>query len=359
MAGDDGKIGMMEGAYFVSRSSLLTWVNALLATNYEKVEHMCTGVAHLQILDAIFPGEVPLQKANFNAKPTLSYECLGNLKLVQDVFNKKKLGREIPVDKLVKGRYQDNLEFLQWMKAFFDKNWTEGRQYDAVGRREEAHKTYSAVRGKKRALPLRPITNITPGAPAAGGRGESPVVGAKKPTKRTVTAETVPAQPTPREQQQAANAVPQELAAPTSSGKILRQPVVKTDALSSPSSKPPKQARLDDDVASEVQSLRKQLQQARFDTHVQKRQSLFYYGKLRDIGNMIHSSEAVSDPKAVLDKIQGALWSEGIGSEPAAAPAPAPATAPAAEVNPISEDTEMETAPPAPANDEGDQPMVA
>lgn len=37
----------------------------------------------------------------------------------------------IPVDKLIKGRFQDNFEFLQWFKKFFDANY-DGRDYDAA-----------------------------------------------------------------------------------------------------------------------------------------------------------------------------------------------------------------------------------
>lgn len=40
----------------------------------------------------------------------------------------------IPVDKLIKGRFQDNFEFLQWFKRFFDANY-DGRQYDALDAR--------------------------------------------------------------------------------------------------------------------------------------------------------------------------------------------------------------------------------
>ena len=36
----------------------------------------------------------------------------------------------IPVDRLVKGRFQDNFEFIQWFKKFFDANY-DGREYDA------------------------------------------------------------------------------------------------------------------------------------------------------------------------------------------------------------------------------------
>lgn len=34
------------------------------------------------------------------------------------------------MDKLIKGRFQDNFEFLQWFKKFFDANY-DGREYDA------------------------------------------------------------------------------------------------------------------------------------------------------------------------------------------------------------------------------------
>lgn len=43
----------------------------------------------------------------------------------------------IPVDRLVKLRFQDNLEFLQWMKKFWDSNYPGGR-YDAAARRRGA-----------------------------------------------------------------------------------------------------------------------------------------------------------------------------------------------------------------------------
>ena len=36
----------------------------------------------------------------------------------------------VPVDRLVKGRFQDNFEFVQWFKKFFDANF-DGAEYDA------------------------------------------------------------------------------------------------------------------------------------------------------------------------------------------------------------------------------------
>ena len=38
----------------------------------------------------------------------------------------------IPVDRLILGRFQDNFEYLQWFKKFFDANY-DGSEYDALG----------------------------------------------------------------------------------------------------------------------------------------------------------------------------------------------------------------------------------
>ena len=39
------------------------------------------------------------------------------------------------MDRLIKGRFQDNFEFLQWFKKFYDIN-SDGRDYDALEARE-------------------------------------------------------------------------------------------------------------------------------------------------------------------------------------------------------------------------------
>lgn len=40
----------------------------------------------------------------------------------------------IPTEKLIKGKFQDNFEFLQWFKKFFDANY-DGHEYDPVAMR--------------------------------------------------------------------------------------------------------------------------------------------------------------------------------------------------------------------------------
>lgn len=42
-----------------------------------------------------------------------------------------KISQIVPVDRLIKGRFQDNFEYLQWFKKFFDANY-DGRDYDPL-----------------------------------------------------------------------------------------------------------------------------------------------------------------------------------------------------------------------------------
>ena len=57
---------------------------------------------------------------NFNAR--FDYECMSNFKILQNSFNQLGIKKTIEVNKLIKGKYQDNLEFLQWMKRFYEQN---------------------------------------------------------------------------------------------------------------------------------------------------------------------------------------------------------------------------------------------
>jgi len=128
---------MMEGAYFVGRVELLHWLNNFLSLNYKKVEEVCSASAYCQIMDAIYPGKVPLSKVKFDAKT--EYDYINNFNVLQEVFGKVGIDKKIDVPKLVQGKFQDNLEFLQWMKRYFDLHYnSEENTYDAVGRRSQS-----------------------------------------------------------------------------------------------------------------------------------------------------------------------------------------------------------------------------
>jgi len=141
-----------------SRTELLTWLNDLLQLNYTKIEQCGTGAALCQIMDSIYPGDVPLRRVNFTTN--LEYEYIQNFKILQQVFDKHGIQKAIPVQRLMKCRFQDNLEFLQWMKKFWDTYYT-GNAYDAVARRSATakkgtKKSISTV--KPRVVTSRPST---------------------------------------------------------------------------------------------------------------------------------------------------------------------------------------------------------
>jgi RP/EB family microtubule-associated protein len=125
------------------RKALLDWLNDFLQLDYIKVEQVASGAAHCQIMDAIHPGVVPLHKVDFNA--TLEYQFVKNFKVLQAVFKAVGNPKVIEVDKLVKARTLDNLEFLQWMKHYFDENYNSSIPYPALERRLKAQQAYAAA----------------------------------------------------------------------------------------------------------------------------------------------------------------------------------------------------------------------
>jgi RP/EB family microtubule-associated protein len=146
MAGVDQKIGMMDGAYFVGRKDILDWINGQLNLSLSKVEETASGCVACQMLDVMYPGKVPMSKVNWGAK--VDYEFIQNYKVLQTCFTKLKIDRHIEVDKLVRAKYQDNLEFMQWFKRFFELNMGEGNpEYDAIGARAKGKGSKSAKSG--------------------------------------------------------------------------------------------------------------------------------------------------------------------------------------------------------------------
>ena len=79
-------IGIMDKAYFVGKKDVLFWINSTLQCNIEKVEDAHSAWVYCQIMDSIFPGQVPLHRVNFAAKT--EYEKIGNYKVLQDIFAK-------------------------------------------------------------------------------------------------------------------------------------------------------------------------------------------------------------------------------------------------------------------------------
>lgn len=160
----------------LSRHDMLAWVNDCLQSNFAKIEELCTGAAYCQFMDMLFPGSVPMKRIKF--KTNLEHEYIQNFKILQAGFKKMGVDKIVPIDKLVKGRFQDNFEFLQWFKKFFDANYG-GTEYDAVAQREGlpmGHGGSSAPRAAAAAAkkPTAPVAKVA-ARPQTIGKANSTV----------------------------------------------------------------------------------------------------------------------------------------------------------------------------------------
>lgn len=109
-----------------------------------------------------------MSRVNWSAKS--DYEFIQNYKLLQSAFNKHHVKRHIEVDRLIRAKYQDNLEFCQWLKAFFDQQGVYRPDYDPVAARAKGRgakqvsqfldKTASSHNSKP--VPTRPRTSTRP-----------------------------------------------------------------------------------------------------------------------------------------------------------------------------------------------------
>jgi RP/EB family microtubule-associated protein len=124
----DNVVGMMDSAYFVSRTELLSFLNELLDLNLKKIEHTAPGHVACLLTEYIFPGSIPLKRINWEARS--DYEFVSNYKLLQAAFTKHNVKRYVDVNKLIRAKYQDNLEFCQWLKAFYDQSGVYHEEYD-------------------------------------------------------------------------------------------------------------------------------------------------------------------------------------------------------------------------------------
>ena len=104
----------------LNKKDILTWVNSTLNAKLNKMEELRTGAAYCQMTFMLFPNCLLLKKVNFNAKAQHEYES--NFGILQNCFEKLGVKRDVPVQSLVSGNVQENLDFAQWFKRFFDAN---------------------------------------------------------------------------------------------------------------------------------------------------------------------------------------------------------------------------------------------
>merc|ERR1719325_517342 len=118
----------------------------------------------------LFPGSISLKKVKFGTN--LEHEFIQNFKILQNSFKKMNVDKIVPVEKLIKQKFQDNFEFLQWFKKFFDANYNE-YEYNAL----EARGGAPLGHGKPGKIP----SNIS--GPRRGPTGLKPASTSRTPLK--------------------------------------------------------------------------------------------------------------------------------------------------------------------------------
>uniref|UniRef100_A0A915DGM5 Calponin-homology (CH) domain-containing protein n=1 Tax=Ditylenchus dipsaci TaxID=166011 RepID=A0A915DGM5_9BILA len=113
----------------MSRNDMLLWVNDCLQSEYAKIEQLHNGAGYCLFTEFLFPGSIQLKRVKWNSR--LELDWLGNWKLVQTAWKQLGVDKLIPVEKLIKGKFQDNFEFLQWFKKFFDANY-DGHEFNPL-----------------------------------------------------------------------------------------------------------------------------------------------------------------------------------------------------------------------------------
>ena len=127
----------------VAQRDLLHWLNRILQTDYGQVTEVNDGVAHLQILDAVWPrSKVPLHRLNFH--PRTKDDRERNLRVVRQTLQRLRVVEDAPLDvePIARGGPQSFTacnDILRWLHAVVQRNCPAVTQrYDAHGRRRQA-----------------------------------------------------------------------------------------------------------------------------------------------------------------------------------------------------------------------------
>ncbi|XP_039306429.1 microtubule-associated protein RP/EB family member 1 isoform X1 [Solenopsis invicta] len=260
----------------LSRHDMLAWVNDCLQSSFTKIEELCTGAVYCQFMDMLFPNSVPLKRVKF--KTNLEHEYIQNFKILQGGFKKMNVDKIVPIDRLVKGRFQDNFEFLQWFKKFFDANYSGAEPYDAL-----------AMRG---------------GEPMGSGGSNAPRGGSnvKRASPRDTINSTKPAPRTTGEGH------PSTMRADSTNTLVTKV-------------QPPYRAQPKNTVGNrgdngKIEELSAQLVELKMSVEGLEKERDFYFGKLRDIEVMCQDCDNSGDPPPIVQKILEVLYATEDGFAP-------------------------------------------
>ena len=123
-----------DKAYFAPKSELLNWVSKIIKIDIKSIEEAQTGAIFCQLLDALHPGTVRMNKVNWKAK--LETEYISNFKLFQQGLSNNNIDKPINIQRLSKGKTMELIELLQWLYGhYISLGLDNNSSYDAIKRR--------------------------------------------------------------------------------------------------------------------------------------------------------------------------------------------------------------------------------
>lgn len=264
----------------LSRHDMLSWVNDCLRSQFTKIEELCTGAAYCQYMDMLFPGSVPMKRIKF--RTNLEHEYIQNFKILQAAFKKMNVDKIIPIDKLIKGRFQDNFEFLQWFKKFFDANY-DGREYDAYLARDNLPMGMGGAGAPKGNGVAVAAASVPRRAPLVSSTSRDKIKPMSKVTPSRPMAQTVSSRPAGG------------LGSTANASKSSSQNSV---------------------TNQQVEELTTQVMDMRLHLEGLEKERDFYFSKLRDIEILCQEDEQNETPNALIQRILNILYATEDGFAP-------------------------------------------
>lgn len=290
-------IGIMDGAFFVGRKEIVDWINTTLDLSIIRIEDTASGCIACQLLDVMHPGNVPMHKVNWSANK--DFEYVGNYKILQTAFAKLNIDKYVDVDRLISGRYMDNLEFMQWFKRFFEMSVQSKGNYDSVGQRTRGKggDKFFPKSGASKAAPGPSKTHASAAPGAAPGVAKSSSTIAKaKPNTTTTVATTI--------QTSHAKAPTKTVASKTSSSSsAVTLPKSSSDTATAKS------------ISLELESLKIAHVEMKAESDGIAKERDFYFEKLREIEVMMQKVEEDGQASALTAAIVKVLYATADGFE--------------------------------------------
>mmetsp|Transcript_11574 Transcript_11574/g.12896 ORF Transcript_11574/g.12896 Transcript_11574/m.12896 type:complete len:349 (+) Transcript_11574:106-1152(+) len=305
-AAPDIPLGMMDGAYFTSRKDILDFFNSHLSMNLAKIEDTASGAVACQLMDYMFPGTVPMKRVNWEARSEFQY--IENYKILQAAFTKANVQKRVDVDRLIRAKYQDNLEFCQWVKAFFEHVAPASREdYDPLSRRQ------IGKGGKK----LDDI--FLPRGLRKNGATRTSSVTSGRLSSASTSSRGRPMNKRPAVRPSSASMRPPPSAVGPSSSSTKEMSNSRNRARSTSSGRMPIVSKRSVDSSTDTELLKKNVELKRKNAEIEltldgiEKERDFYFDKLRGIEVMLQvheEKEEESDPNAVIQRIFKVLYAK-------------------------------------------------